>query len=322
MRKVANRLGVLEERYKDLPPKARADKINAELRNVFCVGSQEITNWKRIVNTMKQDTQNILCIGNDEIPKLSPTHYLEIAKLPEEKQPEIIEKVANENLNYRETALLVQETLEPPLQTIEWENTENVKLYNADFDSVIEIPESTIGAIITDPPYGQEFLPKWNVLGQFANRVLISGGFFISYSGQLYLPQILSSLNKHLSYFWTCCLPLSNRNLIQPRNIYNVWKPLLFFYKPPLVLPEKYFFDVISGSGREKNHHPWQQSEKELEQIIDYFVPKNGIILDPLAGSGTTLVAARKQNRKCIGIERDSETFETLKRRVLNGATS
>ena len=281
----------------------------------FCVGESEVFAWKSIVKTMSKDTTNIR-----SEPRLPPTHYLEIAKLPEEKQLEIIEKVANENLNYRETALLVQEVLSPPTQSIEWKNTEEIKLYNSSFQSLNEIPDSSISTIITDPPYGHEFLTQWKDLGEFAERILIPSGFFISYSGKLYLPQVLNSLSERLSYFWICCLPLSNRSLIDTRNIYSLWKPLLIFYKPPLIQPDKYLFDVVSGSGREKGFHPWQQSEKELEQLIEYFVPKNGIILDPLAGSGTTLVAARKCHRKCIGIEKDSQTFETLKRRIADAS--
>ena len=59
MRKVANRLEVLEERYKNLPAKQRAGKINEELMETFCVGEREIFNWKRIVNTANKDVTNI-----------------------------------------------------------------------------------------------------------------------------------------------------------------------------------------------------------------------------------------------------------------------
>jgi len=104
MRKVANRLEVLEERYKKLLPKERAGKINEELMNVFCVGQSEIYAWKSIVKTMAKDTTNIR-----SEPQLPPTHYLEIAKLPEEKQKEVIEEVASKNLTYQETKELVAE---------------------------------------------------------------------------------------------------------------------------------------------------------------------------------------------------------------------
>jgi N6-adenosine-specific RNA methylase IME4 len=110
MRKVANRLAVLEERYKDLNPQTRAAKINAELKEIFCVGVGEIKEWKRIVNVMKSQC--------GDIPTLPPSHYSEIAKLPEEKQKEVIQEVAEKKLTYQQTALLVDKVLgkeSPPL---------------------------------------------------------------------------------------------------------------------------------------------------------------------------------------------------------------
>lgn len=106
MHKVENRLNVLEDRYKHLSPKLRAGKINAELKATFCVGEREIKNWKRILTVAKSHEENIF----PENP-LPPSHYLEIAKLPEEKQAVVIEEVANKNLTYQQTALLVDEIL-------------------------------------------------------------------------------------------------------------------------------------------------------------------------------------------------------------------
>ena len=59
MRKVENRLKVLEDRNKDLSPKQRAHKINEELKETFCVGESEVFAWKSIVKTMSKDTTNI-----------------------------------------------------------------------------------------------------------------------------------------------------------------------------------------------------------------------------------------------------------------------
>lgn len=129
MRKVANRLAVLEERYKNENPQTRAKKINEELMQTFCVGRQEIKEWKRIVNVMKSQCR--------DIPTLPPSHYSEIAKLPKDKQQEIIEKVANENLTYQETALLVQQTLgnatmEYPLYNV-WKTFQIDDAYGQDY---------------------------------------------------------------------------------------------------------------------------------------------------------------------------------------------
>lgn len=100
MRKVAGRLEALEERYKDLPHQERAKKINEELKETFCVGEREIRRWKGIVEVVTRA---------DNIVRLPPSHYVEIAKLPEEKQKEVIEQVAEQNLTYLQTAQLVRE---------------------------------------------------------------------------------------------------------------------------------------------------------------------------------------------------------------------
>lgn len=108
MRKVANRLAVLEERYKALSPKERARKINDEMLNVFCVGEREIQQWKRIVNLTKQHDEHMFAEMAIQVPS---SHLREIARLPEEKQEEVLDQVINNKMSFQATALLVQQTL-------------------------------------------------------------------------------------------------------------------------------------------------------------------------------------------------------------------
>lgn len=129
MRKVASRLEALEERYKDLPPKERAGKINQEMLNDFCVKEREIKNWKRIVNLAKQH-EALKCPEN--LPP--PTHLREIARLPDEKQKEIIEKVQKENLTAKQTEVLVKEIL-------------------GEITKPDPIPEDEYNIIYADPPW-------------------------------------------------------------------------------------------------------------------------------------------------------------------------
>jgi len=62
--------------------------------------------------------------------------------------------------------------------------------------------------------------------------------------------------------------------------------------------------------------HPAQFPEKLAEDHILSWSNKGDIILDPMAGSGTTLKMAKKNNRNYIGIEISSEYIEIINNRL------
>ena len=49
--------------------------------------------------------------------------------------------------------------------------------------------------------------------------------------------------------------------------------------------------------------HPTQKPVKLLETIIDIFTDEGDVVIDPCAGSGSTLVAAENRGRKAFGFE-------------------
>lgn len=79
--------------------------------------------------------------------------------------------------------------------------------------------------------------------------------------------------------------------------------------------------DVWRGATTSKKEkqcgkHPTQKPLYILEKIILASTDENDIILDPFAGSGTTLVAAKKLRRNFIGIEMEQEYCEIVKKRL------
>lgn len=60
---------------------------------------------------------------------------------------------------------------------------------------------------------------------------------------------------------------------------------------------------IRSAPEVEDTGHAAQKPLGLVRQIVERLCPPNGIVLDPYAGSGTTLIAARDSGRRAIGIE-------------------
>ena len=66
----------------------------------------------------------------------------------------------------------------------------------------------------------------------------------------------------------------------------------------------------------EFNNHPTVKNTQLMEYLIRLVTPPNGIVLDPFAGSGSTLVAAKRGGWEYVGIELDERYVEIANRRL------
>lgn len=75
---------------------------------------------------------------------------------------------------------------------------------------------------------------------------------------------------------------------------------------------------VIEGSPGDPRTtlHPTQKPLEVLEPIVRYSCPLAGVVLDPFAGSGSTLIAARNLGRKAIGVELEERYCEIIAKRL------
>ena len=123
-------------------------------------------------------------------------------------------------------------------------------------------------------------------------------------------------------------------------NLRPVFEPILWFMKPYKIggtladnileyglggynesVLEKYLQKTnnlfnIEALTSDRGLHPTQKPLKLMELLIELTTLKGQIVLDPFAGSATTLVAAANLERHFIGFERCPEYFDVAQKRL------
>lgn len=273
---------------------------------------------------LTSDTPTLIDLG---ITKFQSHYWQVMASLPEETLRAYIAKTKAKGgeltskevyrLAQKEKQRLAREARKENIATGQQEH--GIEIHHGDFREVCQgIEANSIDLIFTDPPYSKEHLPLYADLAQVGNYVLRPGGLCLSYSGHVFFPQVLNSMNEHLTYAWVCTIRHSGGNLrFRNLHIYNTWKPIIMFYKPPLDPWWEWFDDSTTG-GKEKTEHKWQQAIAEAEYYIGRLCPPGGTVLDPFLGGGTTAIAAKNLGYQFIGCDVDADavavTLERLKK--------
>jgi len=175
-----------------------------------------------------------------------------------------------------------------------------------DLEELAALKPHSVNLILTDIPYGKEFVPEVQALGAFVSRVLVRGGLFVTYCGQYWLPAVLNALNENLAYRWTIA-SVWNGDAVPVHiggRILSKWKPIVVFSNGDLARQGQWC-DVTHVEDKEKNWHPWQQPLSEVERLISYFSRPGDLVVDPCGGSFTTAVGCFNLSRRFVGCDRD-----------------
>lgn len=63
--------------------------------------------------------------------------------------------------------------------------------------------------------------------------------------------------------------------------------------------------------------HPTQKPVQLLKQLIEIFTDEGDVVIDPCAGSGSTLRACAEINRSCYGFEIKKDYYKQAKQKIL-----
>jgi len=196
---------------------------------------------------------------------------------------------------------------------------ETVTIIEGEFQQVCkELKENSIDYIITDPPYGKDYLSLYEDLAETASRILKDGGSLFVLTGQSYLPEIIKLINSYLKYNWTLAYLTPGGQSVQlwQRKVNTFWKPVLWYIKGEY--EGKWIGDVTKSdtNDNDKRFMGWQQSESGMGDLVERVTNHGELILDPFMGSGTTGVVALRLGRRFIGIDCDPEIVNIAKQRI------
>lgn len=224
-----------------------------------------------------------------------------------------------------------------------------IDIYNDDSFNVMNgMPDNSIDLIVTDPPY--DFISKSPIGGGFMTNenkkhlVNIDKTFGMSFNPDKFLINAKRVMKRFNLYVFT------NKNLLckyidfAESNDYSwdilVWlkpNPVPIFNNHYLIDKEyivyiretgatfntnlgynnyfTYYKHPIGGGSKDTNH-PTKKPIGLIKRFIMVSSNEGDLILDPFAGSGTTLIACNDLNRRCIGIEINSKYCDIAIKRL------
>ena len=196
---------------------------------------------------------------------------------------------------------------------------EAVTLYHGDCREILPQLE-LVDLVLTDPPYGIDYKPL-----RGSNGSKMWGNERVSGDAEPFDPTFLLTFPR---------LVLFGANhyahLLPPSGGWIVWDkspagPRVGFIYSHAELAwtnltnhiEKFSLEWEGNSRNgEPFLHPTQKPVALMREIIARFGDVDGIALDPFAGSGTTLRAAKDLGRKAIGIEIEERYCEIAAKRM------
>ena len=198
-----------------------------------------------------------------------------------------------------------------------------VELHLGDCLEVMKsIPDKSIDAVITDPPYGvqkatwDDEIPPIDIWKE-SGRTLIPNGNLLVFGGIKLMPDVMKLLGSLFQYQWVFAWYKSNAMQFGKTG-FSVLDIALWYGNGNAKAKTKKRDVIVEPIIPSQNDfgHPTPKPIKVMAHLIECLSEKGDTILDPFMGSGTTGVACVQTGRNFIGIEIDEGYFKIAEKRI------
>jgi DNA modification methylase len=200
-----------------------------------------------------------------------------------------------------------------------------------------KLPDGSVDAVITDPPYGMDYQSSWRIGAERFQKIANDKKPFI-----WWLPEAYRVLKADSAMY--CFVDWKNAETfriaietagftIKSQAIWDreshgmgdlkgslaprhdiIWFATKGKFQFPGKRPSSVFRSMrISGTNL---IHPNEKPVGLMENLIASITAPGATVIDPFMGSGSTLVAAMNTGRRGIGIERDETYFQVATART------
>jgi hypothetical protein len=184
-----------------------------------------------------------------------------------------------------------------------------------------EFIDACQGALaFADPPYNagkadwdEGFTWEHDYLAEAADIVAVTPGI-ASLAGFL--------ANTEMPYQWSVSAEITN-GMTRGALGFGNWICVTLFAQGSLYRKAKDHYRIPAATGDDQGGtHPSRKPIRLLMHLIELFTSKGDTVIDPFLGSGTTLLAAQRTGRRCIGAEIDPKHCGEIIDRYNRGAAS
>lgn len=224
-------------------------------------------------------------------------------------------------------------------------SADGITLYHGDCRDVLASLEArTAAALVTDPPYGTEDLGggygRRQLTGTRYGHRIANDGDITTWAESLPLARRVLAADA-----WACafCAPRKRHDAgsallaagfaLVGEVVWDKGRPGLGYTvryshetaliasvgEPRPVAPVLSLIHASVPTHAIAGRHPHEKPVAALAHLIAFAAPPGALVLDPFAGSGTTLRAAKDLGRRAIGIELEERWCEVAALRLEQG---